>query len=220
MILSLYCRLLRFRYRAVRPRPKSLKISRLPLTLPSVAKDLHIRMMESFASGNLVPVSDILCPGLLTSLRRRISERAPQTALRWRYEQVARPKLMSVRAAIMPQSGEAEGQQNGIVQAIVRITSGQSVQRVKTIKVSKAGNTREKEDRIVVIDSAGDIVPEDLQEVPTPKRSVEYVVLQSVLRRSKMGPWMIWGMAEETTVEKLKGMEAKVGGSSNAQPQT
>lgn len=199
-------RLLYFRYFGVRPRPKSLKVLRLTSTLPRIAKDLHIQMMNALASGNLSPVTETLCPGVLASLRRRISERAPSTGLRWRYEQLARPKLVSLRATLIPQSGKGEGQQSGIMQAVVRITSRQSVQRIKKIKSKVKG----EEDRIVVIDAAGRIVPEELVETPPLRRSVEYVVIQSVLRKSKMGPWMIWGMADETTMEKIREMQGDV----------
>ena len=41
------------------------------------------------------------------------------------------------------------------------------------------------------------------------KESVEYFVVQKSLRKSKEGPWKLWGQTEEMTLDKLARQERK-----------
>ncbi|KAK4539852.1 hypothetical protein LTR36_010313 [Oleoguttula mirabilis] len=195
-----------YRFFMVRPRPR-LQIR----SIPGIAKDLQKQMYTLFASGNLAPIESRICEGLLGSLRSRIGQRPPNTALRWTlHKYLSRPKVASYRAAIMPaQKGETSSEKNGAVQAVVRIHSLQSLQHVKRVSTrDAAGHIAVRE---VVVDAQGrEVAPVAEGEVPKDaKESVEYLVVQKSLRRSREGPWMIWGTAEETTLEKIRREDKK-----------
>ncbi|KAI7490267.1 hypothetical protein KC357_g2029 [Hortaea werneckii] len=193
--------LLVFRFVAVRPRPR-LQL----LTIPGFARDLHKSMYEHFAAGNLTPMESQICEGMLGSLRSRIAQRNPNTGLKWTlHKYLSRPKLASYRAAIFPeQKGEKNTERNGIIQAVVRIHSLQSLQHIKRV------STRDANQKLVVrevpVDSQGREL-EALKEDAIPanaKDAVEYVVIQKVIRKGKESRWMIWGTTEETTMSKIK----------------
>ncbi|KAI7567596.1 hypothetical protein KC346_g20701, partial [Hortaea werneckii] len=171
-----------------------------------VARDLHKSMYEHFAAGNLTPMENQICEGMLGSLRSRIAQRNPNTGLKWTlHKYLSRPKLASYRAAIFPeQKGEKNTERNGIIQAVVRIHSLQSLQHIKRM------STRDANQKLVVrevpVDSQGREM-EPLQEGAVPanaKDAVEYVVIQKMIRKGKEGRWMIWGTTEETTMSKIK----------------
>ncbi|KAI7094388.1 hypothetical protein KC352_g39477, partial [Hortaea werneckii] len=190
-----------FRFVAVRPRPRLHLLS-----IPGVARDLHKSMYEHFAAGNLTPMENQICEGMLGSLRSRIAQRNPNTGLKWTlHKYLSRPKLASYRAAIFPeQKGEKNTERNGIIQAVVRIHSLQSLQHIKRM------STRDANQKLVVrevpVDSQGREM-ELLKEGAIPanaKDAVEYVVIQKMIRKGKEGRWMIWGTTEETTMSKIK----------------
>ena len=171
-------------------------------------------MYTAFAAGNVSALEGQVCPGLLGSLRARIAQRAPNTSLRWTvHKYLSRPRLVSYKAALMPglkKSASEKTEKNGFVQAVVRIHSLQSLQHVKRVNVRLAGG-KQVETREVLIDAQGRELPEEEQQqqdngkVPrNAKESVEYFVIQKALRRSKEGPWMVWGSAEETTLDKIR----------------
>lgn len=195
-----------YRYYMVRPRPR-LHIR----SIAGIAKDLHQNMYTNFASGNLAPVEGRICEGLLKSLKGRVSQRSPNTALRWTlHRYLSRPKLASYKAAIMPQQkGETRSEANGMVQAVVRIHSLQSLQHVK--RVSARDATGKLTVREVVVDAQGrELEPVVEGAVPKDaKESVEYLVVQKSLRRSKESQWMVWGTTEETTLEKVRREDKK-----------
>ena len=163
-------------------------------------------MYSAFAAGNLRPVESSICSGLLNSLRARISQRPANTHLKWTlHKYLSRPRLVSYKAGIMPGADgkpvKAKDQQNGFVQAIVRIHSLQSLQHVRTSTVRERGRMVTKE---TLVDSAGREVPDDGGNGERgAKETVEYFVVQKQLKRSREGPWMVWGTAEETTIDKL-----------------
>jgi len=190
----------------VRPRPR-LHI----LSVPSLAKDLHKKMYTHFASGNLAPMESQICEGLLGSLRSRVSQRNANTSLKWTlHKYLSRPRLASYRAAVYPsQKGETASERNGLVQAVVRIHSLQSLQHVK--RTSSRDATGKLTVREVLADAQGREL-EPVAEGALPKdakESVEYFVIQKSLRRGKEGPWMVWGTAEETTLEKIRREDKK-----------
>lgn len=190
-----------FRYFAVHPRPR-LRIR----TIPGVAVDLQKQMYTHFANGSLAAMEGRICEGLMGSLRARISKRAPNTSLRWtRHQLVSRPKLVSYKAAIMPgPKGETKSEKNGVVQAVVRIHSLQSLQHVR--RTSSRDQNGKLTVREVVVDAQGrEVAPVEEGEVPKDaKEGVEYLVVQKSLRRGKEGPWMVWGDAAETTLEQIR----------------
>ncbi|KAI7339142.1 hypothetical protein KC315_g1390 [Hortaea werneckii] len=190
-----------YRFWSVRPRPR-LQL----LTIPGVARDLHKRMYEHFAAGNLTPMENQICDGMLGSLRSRIAQRNPNTGLKWTlHKYLSRPKIASYRTALFPeQKGEKNTERNGVIQAVVRIHSLQSLQHIKRM------STRDANQKLVVrevsVDSQGR-ESEPLKEGAVPanaKDAVEYVVVQKMIRKGKEGRWMIWGTTEETTMSQIK----------------
>lgn len=202
--------MLLYRFWMIRPRP------RLYLrTIAPTARDLHKQMYEHFAAGNLAPIEHKICEGMLGSLRSRIAQRNPNTSLKWTlHKYIGRPSifnLASYRAAIFPgQKGEMPSERNGIVQAVVRIRSLQSLQHVKRSTYrDESGRLGVKEMRV---DTQGhELGPVEEGVVPAnAKESVEYIVIQKMLKKGKEGPWMIWGTAEETTLEKIRREDKKM----------
>ena len=195
-----------FRYFLVRPRP------RLHLrSIAGIAKDLHRDMYTNFANGNLAPVEPRLCEGIFGSLKQRISQRSPNTALKWTlHKHLSKPRLASYKAALMPkQKDQSSSESNGVIQAVVRIHTLQSLQHLKRIHLrDSSGDLVERE---VVVDVHGREVPsvEDGAVPRDAKEAVEYFVIQKSLRKSKEGPWKIWGTAEEMTMERINREDKK-----------
>jgi len=176
---------LAFKWMLVKPRPQ-MEVFQVA---PQAAK-LHKEMYTAFAEGNLDGMKSKVCTGLFGSLRGRIQQRAPNTFLRWSVKkQLSAPKLCSFKAAVLPYAkGDPSTERNAQVQAVVKLHTLQSLQHVK--KVSKREG-KGKTSKIVTVEE--DIGAEEAKE------SIEYVVLQRVLRKGKMGPWNVWGFAGETT---------------------
>ena len=189
----------------VRPTPR-LHLRRIP----TLAKQMHRDMYSAFAAGSLAPVEGQVCAGLLSSLRARIAQRAPNTSIRWTlHRYLSRPKLVSYKAALIPGASRSRDEgKNGFIQAVVRIHSLQSLRHVKRVSVRGAGGVLATKE--VLVDASGRELPAEEQQqqegvVPADaKESVEYWVLQKPLRQSKEGEWKIWGTAEEMTLEKLR----------------
>ena len=198
---------LMYRWIMVRPRPR-LEVGKIP----GIAKDMHREMYERFAAGDMSPMESRICEGMLGSLKRRIAQRPPNTRLLWTiHKYLSKPKRMSYKAAAMPrQKGASLADTSGLVQAVVRIHSLQSLQHVK--KVHERGEDRKMVVKEVVVDAQGRETPlEEFEEqqaegkVPEgAKETVEYFVVQKNLRTGKEGPWLVWGTTEETTLDKVK----------------
>ncbi|KAM0718183.1 hypothetical protein Q7P37_006515 [Cladosporium fusiforme] len=177
---------LAFKYFLVKPKPQfDLR------QLPSKAAAIHKEMYSAFAAGDLNPMTNKVCAGLLGSLRGRVAQRAPNTYLRWSIKkQLAAPKLVSFKAAVLPgPQGEAKEERNAQVQAVVRLHTLQTLQHVK--KTTKRSGRELK-------------VAEELEGPEEEKESVEYVVLQKTLRRGKMNPWRVWGFTNETDLKQVE----------------
>lgn len=167
-------------------------------------------MYQSFAAGDLGPVEGQICTGLLSSLRSRIAQRPANTHLIWRlHKYLSAPRLVSFRAGIMPgvdgKMVKDKGAQNGFIQAVVRIHSLQSLQHVRTTTTRIRGKTYEE---TTLVDAQGREIPADEDATAlarkNAKETVEYFVIQKQLKRSKEGSWMVWGTAEETSLEKVE----------------
>ncbi|KAK5133452.1 hypothetical protein LTR08_007694 [Meristemomyces frigidus] len=195
-----------YRYVMVRPSP------RLHLrSITGIAKDLHRDMYTNFASGNLAPIESRLCEGIFGSLKRRISQRPLNTGLKWTlHKHLSKPRLASYRPGIQPgQKGGSRTEVNGVVQAVVRIHSLQSLQHTKRVSLKGAnGKTLVRE---IVVDAHGrELQPVAEGAVPKDaKEAVEYFVIQQNVRKSKAGPWKIWGTAEEMTLEQIRKQDKK-----------
>lgn len=180
-----------FKFFLVKPRP-NLEVFQIA---PKAAQ-LHREMYTAFAAGNLEAVKDRVCTGLFGSLRGRLLQRAPNTFLRWSVKkQLSAPKLCSFKAAALPyEKSQDATERNAQIQAVVKLHTLQSLQHAK--KVSKReGKTNTKAGVIVTVE-------EDVGAVEE-KESVEYVVIQRTVRKGKMGPWQVWGFADEMTLAKI-----------------
>ena len=78
---------------------------------------------------------------------------------------------------------------------MVKLHTLQSLQHAKKIS-KREGKTNKNPGKIVTIEE--DIGAEEEKE------SVEYVVIQRTLRKGKMGPWQIWGFADEMTLAQIE----------------
>jgi len=200
---------LAYKFWTVKPRPR-LDYFRVH----SIAQGLHREVYEHFAEGNLLPIEAKVCEGFLGSLQKRIALRAPNTGVRWTvHRYLSKPRCVSFKAASFPfQKGELSTERNGVLQAVVRIRSLQSLQRIR--KVSERDEDGRLVVREVVVDAQGNEVVGGQEEGAVPKdakESVEYFVVQRNLRAGKDSPWMAWGTTEETKVaEMLKGTEKGV----------
>ena len=185
-------------------------------------------MYTYFAAGNLDAIAPQLCPGLLGSLHSRIAQRPPGTFVKWRlHKHITPPRLVSLRNSFIPGGEQTNHTRNGVMQAIVRIHTLQSAQSVKTVYRKEQGVTLAYDVRVDAqgkeiererrpddtnprkLSNGDEIVNTRPEDVRPPKETVEYFVLQSVLRRSEMAPWMIWGTADEMTVERYEKLYKK-----------
>ncbi|KJX97298.1 hypothetical protein TI39_contig513g00007 [Zymoseptoria brevis] len=168
-----------------------------------IAKEVYESMYDNFARGTLGLVEKDLKAGLLGSLRARLAQRPPNSGLHWTmHGYLQRPKVMSFKFLTMP--GGANTERNGVVQAVVKIRSKQSLLKVQRLRVrDESGKPGVK---AVPVDSHGLPIPEgDVEEAKesASKVTTEYVVLQRVMKKGKLGPWQMWGTAEESSLAKV-----------------
>lgn len=189
-----------YRYWYVRPKPR-LQLRKIA----PVAEELHQKMYVALAEGNLASVERFLLGGMMGSLRGRIAERPAGTQLKWTlHKYLSKSKLVSWRPILFPaKQGEKSTERRGIVQAVVRIHTSQSLQHVRR---RPRGNGEFME---ILVDSQGrELASQDPKMAERhAKQVVEYLVLQKVIRNSKEGPWKLQGFAEESTLEKLERVE-------------
>ncbi|CAK3786774.1 hypothetical protein TI39_contig513g00007 [Lecanosticta acicola] len=185
---------------AVKPRLK-MEVSRVPQIAQSLYEDLY----TNFAKGDLDVLQDRVSSGLLGSLRSRITQRQPNTSLKWTlHKYLGRPRCVSMTFALIDFK-TPKTERNGVVQAIVRVRSRQSLQKMMKMRVidEKTGRSRIE---VVPVNSDGKRIPlSQLEEskLRDVKDTTEYLVIQKLLKAGKEGPWHLWGMAEETTMAKL-----------------
>ncbi|GAB7362852.1 hypothetical protein MBLNU230_g3155t1 [Neophaeotheca triangularis] len=175
-----------FKYVHVRPRP-----SLHTFQLPAIATKLHKSLYSAFAAGNLTAVEPSLCQGFLLNLRNALAQRKSNhfytfTVVR----ELSRPRLMSVRGAVLPgKAGEGKGERNGALQAVVRVHTLQRAQEMRRKQVRGPKGLRVEEEAV------GEAVE---------KAQVDYFVVQRVLRKSRYGPWKVFGHAKPTTLRELE----------------
>lgn len=191
-----------YRFFTVRPRPR-LRLRQIP----PAAESLHKQMYEHFAAGNVQPMENQICSGMMGSLRGRIAQRTAGTQMKWKLHTYLSPsKLVSFKPGLIPgQKGERKTERKAVVQAVVRIHSLQSLQHVRR---KMSGKTE------ILVDAQGRELPrqeEDADKLALKhaKELVEYIVVQKNMKNSKEGPWKLWGTTEETTAEKLMRKERK-----------
>lgn len=185
-----------FKYWQVRPRPVLALGS-----IPSIAADLHGKLMHAFAAGDLSPIAhnNLACSGLLSSLRSRLANRSPQTSQSWSVvKNLSRPKLVSYKSLVFPgPRSEPATEKNAQIQGVVQLHTLQRLQNMKLQTKRESGK------------GGGRLMTEFVADGnPIEKESLEYVVVQKTMRRGKEGRWMIWGFAEETTLAKVERLAA------------
>ncbi len=129
----------------------------------------------------------------------RLSHRRDIERLEWTLRgYIKSPQLVSHRATALPM--KIKGKDVGIRQAVVKIVSFQRLQRgeLRSSRL-RSGGTRGGNE-------FWRYEEEDVQwEAKLEKVVTEYVVLQTMLIDGEEQPWKIWGFAEETKVDALKG---------------
>ncbi|CZT14812.1 uncharacterized protein RCC_00761 [Ramularia collo-cygni] len=185
-------------YWTVKPRPKMEKRK-----IPSITQNLYEQMYRHFAAGTIAQLETKVSPGLMSSLRNRMSARAPNSALVWHlHKYFGKPEIVSFKFVLMP-GGKADDK-SGIEQAVVKIKSKQSLQHIERVRTREPKGMAVKE---VVVDGQGKPVPvHQLEEhrERSAKITTEYVVVQRFLKKSEFGPWHLWGTTEETSVANMK----------------
>lgn len=175
---------------------------------PAIAKELYENMYRHFASGDLAPIEHRLSPGLAGSLRARISQRAPNTSMLWTLEiYLSQPKLVWFSTSMLDPKRPPEDQ-IGLLQAVVQIRSRQRLQKVQRKVVGKDRQVRE-----VLVNGEGKEIHEDDMEKErrrSTKDTMEYVVLHRIVKKSRPGPWLIWGTTEETSLAKVQKSEEQL----------
>lgn len=178
-----------------------------PWKTAAIAKELHKEMFANFATGDLQSVETKLCPGMLSSLEQRITQRPRNTSYLWHlHKYVTSPTLVSYKAFPIPETLKwPRGERHGIVQAVVRIHSLQSLQPLKRVMQTEGNKRVVKE---FVTDGKGVEWPRERmienRWLGNGKETVEYVLLQQIYKRTEPGEWKVWGMAEESTLEKIE----------------
>ncbi|KAI4798264.1 hypothetical protein E4T44_11782 [Aureobasidium sp. EXF-8845] len=160
--------------------------------VPSIAKSLYTDMYTAFSAGNLSPIAHKLCENIHTSLEQRIATRGPNTGIAWTLHQwTAEPKVVSHK--YMPMSLEDnkdKTKQTTIQQVCVRMQSLQSLKKVKRVKQGK--------ETVEVLEEGSSAEPKEV---------VEYLVVQRLCKRGKMGPWMVWGTTTESNADEVLQIE-------------
>lgn len=171
-----------------------------------MAEDLQKRMYEHVAAGDLQPMDSQLCPGIKASLRRRISQRAVGTQLKWTlHKYLSRTRVVSfMPVMINPPKTEKPTERNAMWQAVVRIHSKQSLE---TLRIA-----RRKPKAYMSSIQGEDERGEDGQRHM--KESVEYVVLQKAIKKGQEGQWKLWGTTEEMSIADFEKAEGKSRGKS------
>jgi protein MBA1 len=151
--------------------------------IPSIAKSLYTEMYTAFAAGNLSPISHKLCENIYTNLEQRIASRGPNAGVMWTlHSWSGEPKVVSHK--YMPMSLEDTNdktKQTTIQQVCVRMVSLQSLKKVKRVKQGR--------ETVEVLEEGSSATPQEV---------TEYLVVQRLCKRGKMGPWMVWGTTRES----------------------
>lgn len=148
-------------------------------------------MYVAFASGNLESEEGILLEGIKGSLERRIALREPNSYLKWHIvKHIDSPRLVSFKATPIPgPDGSVSNAKSGVMQAVVRIGTVQSLQTMKRTQ-KREGN------KMAMVEE-----PIKGQGTALEKTSTEYMVVQKSIRQGKEKGWKIWGFTQETSLK-------------------
>ncbi|TQB69186.1 hypothetical protein MPDQ_002194 [Monascus purpureus] len=165
----------------------------LPLNLKErrlIGRELHQRMYNAFARGDIFSLRKICCTGLANSLSSQIERRARNERVTWDLQKYIRGpatfftgiRVVSDRATQIP-----ELEDSGVRQVILRITSRQSTSKYTVPSKREAENSTPT-----------------LKSAPVIKDCTEYIVIQKLRWAGEEGEWRIWGHATPSTVEDLE----------------
>ncbi|EME38771.1 hypothetical protein DOTSEDRAFT_160418 [Dothistroma septosporum NZE10] len=174
--------------------------------LPRISKKLYEDMYSNFATGNLQAIENILSPGMLGSLRARIAQRTPNTGLKWTvHKYLTTPKVISYKFQVLPDGPNTD--KFAFAQAVVRIQSLQSLTKTKRMRVVDRESNKAciKE---ATVDEQGSFVHDgDLKSYRqrVARVTTEYLVVQRMVRHSRLGEWHVWGTTEEATMREIRG---------------
>ncbi|KAI6247263.1 hypothetical protein HI914_04264 [Erysiphe necator] len=156
---------------------RSFNLNRSSLVPTAIA--LHRQMYTAFAEADDITLRNICLDGINDNFRNRIAHRPREEKVTWELLKYSKtPKLISNRAAKTPINGMI------LRQAVVRICSKQKLTRYTKIR----GTTKF----------------EQIKGSGKEKDVVEYIVIQRVYEQWKPQNWMIWGTAQETSLEDLE----------------
>lgn len=141
------------------------------------------------------------CEGLLDSLRNRIRNRPKDQPVQWEYELLGRPKVVSHRGLPFPKE-MTDGANMGLRQVVVRITS---LQRTVRARGAGGGGEGSAEDKMEEQPRTSATVAKGRSKTDQVgwKKVVELVTLQKQFNENKEGDWLVWGMAEESTMDDV-----------------
>ncbi|KAF2723678.1 hypothetical protein K431DRAFT_282776 [Polychaeton citri CBS 116435] len=173
--------------------------------VPAIAQQLHQEVYTAFARGDMAAVQGKVCSGMFGNLERRIhkrrTERHPGDSLQWHvHKQLSKPKLMSYKAIAFPApKGSKDLGRTGMIQAVVRLHTLQSVQWSRRLQKKDGGRLTTKE---VLLDDKGRELPEG-SPAAQPKEVVEHFVVQKRIQSGQEMAWTAWGSAEETSAKDV-----------------
>ena len=178
-----------------------------------IAKGLYEGMYTAFAEGEAalgaMEGAGKLSPGLLSSLKGRIAQRAPNTHMRWKlHKYMGSPECVSFKFA-MPDMKSPNTERTGIIQAVVRLKSQQSLLSYQRRRVKDPASGKMVIAEIPVDRDGKEIVDfdEEVEQRKNMKTMVEYFVIERTLIKGVLGEWRAWGTTEETTLAKLRNEE-------------
>ncbi|EME86791.1 uncharacterized protein MYCFIDRAFT_77390 [Pseudocercospora fijiensis CIRAD86] len=176
---------------------------------PKIAQEIYEAMYKALAAGDLnndAGLEHTLAPGFAKSLQSRIHQRAHGELLEWKlHKYLERPRCVAYVFALPDVKGSNE-KRTGIMQAVVRISSQQSLMRLKRMRVLDPA-TQQYVVADVPVDRNGQAIPEEKiqeEEMKNRKDVTEYLVLQRLLRQGEVGEWQAWGTTTETGLQEIR----------------
>ncbi|GIZ38114.1 hypothetical protein CKM354_000153700 [Cercospora kikuchii] len=172
---------------------------------PRIAKELYEEMYAAFANGNMAAMQGKVAPGLLRSLNDRIAQRTPNTHLQWKlHKYIGSPECVSYKFA-MPEVKGPNTTRTGLMQAVVKIKSQQSLLQVKRQRMRDPA-TKQQVVAEMPIDRNGKEIQNfdrEVEEKKNMKTMVEYFVIERLLIKGQLGSWRAWGTTQEADLAKL-----------------
>lgn len=160
------------------------------------AAQMHKEMYTAFAEEDLETLRKMCGDGLLASFRARLSHRPKGEKWKWTLNSyVGTPRVVSNRAGRLPFDAGPGDRGSALRQVVVRIRSKQTLVKERVEDKSKKRKPGKGDNADAAVQDIG---------VPRAKEVTEYLVLQRRMWRGVEEPWIVWGLAEETTLEKLK----------------